>query len=95
MKKILILIFCIIMFVSCTKYNKCGVNYSIVYPDTTINYDTIFEYKYTDPCYYKVNPHMPYTSSDRGSNYIRLGDWRFGETTCPIRINSYEMFLEK
>ena len=82
MKHIFILIFCMILCVSCCiKYSKCQVNYSVVYPDTTIVYDTIFN------CF---SDDVPYTSSTRGTNYILLGDKVYSRTTCPIRINSYK-----
>jgi len=91
MKNICILIICMILCVSCTcigvKNGKCRVNYSVVYPDTTITYDTIFYYEYDVGIH---NSHTPYVSSSRGTNYIKLGMDFYNRTTCPIRINSYK-----
>lgn len=90
MKKI-ILLFSIMILTSCIYHNKCQVNYSIIYPDTTIIYDTIFYYQYTAPCNYGIrDPHMPIISSNKGTNYILLGDNELSCTTCPIRLNSYK-----
>ena len=87
MKNIFILIFCMILCVSCIKYGKCQINYSVVYPDTTITYDTNFYYTYYIEY---LNIHTPYVSSSRGTNYIKLGGEIYNRTTCPIRINSYK-----
>jgi len=74
--------------IGCTdKHGKCQVNYSVIYPDTTITYDTVFNYEYAGE---NERTHIPYTSSYRGTNYIRLGYYEFARTTCPIRINSYK-----
>ena len=90
MKKI-ILLFIIVILTSCSYRDKCQVNYSIIYPDTTIIYDTIFNYQYTEHRNYGGrDPHIPIVSSNRGTNYIRLGDDVLSCTTCPIRLNSYK-----
>ena len=70
------------------KTGKCQINYSIVYPDTTITYDSVFYYKWAVERSYT---HVPFTSSYKGSNYIRLGMYEYVHTTCPIRINSYKI----
>ena len=89
MKNIFILIICMILCVSCYcyKHGTCQVNYSVIYPDTTITYDTIFYYEYDIGL---NNMHTPYVSSSRGTNYIKLGMNFYNSTTCPIRINSYK-----
>lgn len=74
MKKILIITIFALLLTGCTKYGKCNVNYTIVYPDTTITYDSTFNYKYTEHNAYKRDPHIPTTNSWRGSNYIEIGD---------------------
>lgn len=96
MKKI---VFCILMsmtlLMSCDitdKYGKCQINYSIIYPDTTITYDSIFKYRWVTENDYT---HTPYTSSYRGSNYILLGCREYCHTTCPIRINSYKTITKR
>ena len=96
MKKILIFIFCSLIFISCSLvdyYGKCQVNYDVIYPDTTITYDTIFTYNYCKNRY-ENSLHEAYVSSSRGTNYIRIGYSTFAKTTCPIRLNSYKT-LEK
>ena len=90
MKKILISTIFALLLTGCTKYGKCNVNYTIVYPDTTITYDSTFNYKYTEHNAYKRDPHIPTTNSWRGSNYIEIGDDDFVRTTCPIRVNSHK-----
>ncbi len=83
----IIFIMCFTLLLSCCNSNKgtCKVNYSIIYPDTTMTYDTIFNYEYYNDTY------IPCASSYKGTNYIRLGYYEFSHTTCPIRINSYEI----
>lgn len=81
----IIFIMCFTLLVSCSNKGTCKVNYSIIYPDTTITYDTIFNY------HHNKNMYIPYASSHRGTNYIKLGYNEFSRTTCPIRINSYEI----
>lgn len=81
---------CMTLLMSCdmsNKYGKCQVNYSVVYPDTTIVYDTVFTYNWVIEY---DNIHIPIACSFKGSNYIRLGKNYFNSTTCPIRINSYK-----
>ncbi len=87
MKKIFILLFCSMLIVSCYKSGKCQVNYTVVYPDTTIVYDSIFIYRYGGEQWYT---HIPRASSYKGTNYIKIGYNTFSSTTCPIRINSYK-----
>lgn len=90
MKKIFILLFCSMLIVSCClldKSGKCQVNYTVVYPDTTIVYDSIFMYHYGAEHWYT---HIPRASSYKGTNYIKIGYNTFASTTCPIRINSYK-----
>ena len=70
------------------KTGKCKINYSIVYPDTTITYDSVFYYKWAIE---HQNTHVPYPSSYKGTNYIRIGRHSYVYTTCPIRINSYKI----
>jgi hypothetical protein len=90
MKKIIIIfLMCFILLVSCdSNKGTCKVNYSIIYPDTTIIYDTIFNYEYYDDMY------RPCASSYKGTNYIKLGYYEFSHTTCPIRINSYKILTK-
>lgn len=88
MKKILLFFVLALTLVGCYDYGKCNINYSIVYPDTIITYDTIFRYRYSVGVEYDV--HTPTTTSSRGSNYINVGEYYFAGTTCPIRINSYK-----
>jgi len=64
----------------------------VVYPDTTITYDSIFNYSNTTT---RKNRDIPITSSWRGTNYILLGDNEFVRTTCPIRINSYKTIYKE
>jgi len=95
MKKIIVIFLMCICLSSCDwmddKTGKCKVNYSIVYPDTTITYDSIFYYRWAAEHW---NTHVPFTSSYKGSNYIRLGMNEFVHTTCPIRINSYKILTK-
>lgn len=93
MKKILIITIFALLLIGCTKYGKCQVNYDVIYPDTTITYDSIFNYRYTELKVYKSDPHIPIPNSWKGSNYIKLGDDDFAATTCPIRVNSYKSIL--
>ena len=92
MKKILIIAIFIFTLIGCEQYGTCQVNYTVIYPDTTITYDTVFNYKWLPGAQYKNNrnPNVPITNSWRGSNYIELGEHDFVGTTCPIRINSYK-----
>lgn len=92
MKKFLIIAIFIFTLISCTQRGTCQVNYTVIYPDTTITYDTVFNYRWTAPKVYENdrNPNIPITNSWKGSNYIELGDYEFVSTTCPIRINSYK-----
>jgi len=91
MKKIVICLLTCLYLSSCAwmidKTGKCQVNYSIIYPDTTIIYDSVFYYRWATEHW---NTHVPYTSSYKGSNYIKLGMNTYVYTTCPIRINSYK-----
>ena len=96
MKKILIFIFCSLIFTNCSLvdyYGKCQVNYDIIYPDTTITYDTIFIYNYCKNKH-ENKLHKAQVSSKGGTNYIKIGYSIFVKTTCPIRINSYKI-IEK
>jgi len=93
MKKLFILLFCVVLCASCIeKHGKCQVNYTIVYPDSVITYDTTFIYSYVGENDYT---HIPYTSSYKGSNYIHLGYKEYCRTTCPIRINSYKIISKR
>jgi len=91
MKKIIIVFLMCLCISSCDwvidKTGKCQINYSIVYPDTTITYDSVFYYKWTVE---HLNTHVPYASSYKGTNYIKIGINAYVYTTCPIRINSYK-----
>jgi len=95
MKKIIIIFLMCLCLSSCNcmidKEGKCEVNYSIVYPDTTITYDTVFNYRWGVEHWFT---HIPYTSSYKGSNYIKLGINTYAWTTCPIRINSYKTLIK-
>lgn len=96
MKKIVFcILICMTLLMSCDisdKYGKCQINYTVIYPDTTITYDSIFKYRWVMEC---ENIHTPITSSTRGSNYISLGLNTFSRTTCPIRINSYKTITKR
>ena len=88
---IAVIMFCIMIAVatySCVKFSShpgiAKVNYSIVYPDTTITKDSTFYFNYTTKT-------IPYTDSHKGTNCIVIGYCEFEHTTCPIRINSYEI----
>ena len=86
---IIIIFFMCFCLISCNDRNAtCKINYSVVYPDTTITYDTIFNYAYNSSREYSL---YPYTSSLKGTNYIKLGYYNYVRTTCPIRINSYKI----
>lgn len=95
MKKIIVIFLMCLCLSSCewmiNKKGKCQINYSIVYPDTTITYDSIFYYKWHGE---HLNTHTPYISSNRGTNYIKLGMNDYVCTTCPIRINSYKILTK-
>ena len=65
---------------------KCRLNYTVVYPDTTIVYDVIVSYTY-----YNENQKIPYVASCNGSNKLFAGTSTVVSTTCPIRLNSYKM----
>ena len=92
MKKIIIVFLMCLCLSSCDwmidKTGKCQINYSVVYPDTTITYDSVFYYKWAVE---HLNTHVPYTSSYKGTNYIKIGMNAYVYTTCPIRINSYKI----
>lgn len=86
------IMFCIMIAVaiySCVSFSSHAgmtkVNYSIVYPDTTITKDSTFYFRYSN------DRRIPHTDSYRGTNYIVIGHRKFEHTTCPIRINSYEI----
>jgi len=92
MKKILLVLFICFCITSCCTFVRYKVNckYQVCYPDTTITYDTIFNCRYDsylDDSIFKV-----YTSSYKGTNYIRIhpGDYYVSATTCPIRLISYK-----
>lgn len=93
MKRLLFisLLFITILFSSCRSDGKVKINYTTIYPDTTITTETIVSYKYVteDPNSVWLR-RKPYLNSNRGSNYIVVGNVRLGSTTCPIRLNSYE-----
>jgi len=90
MKKILILLFSLILFTSClNERGKYRVNYTVIYPDTSITYDSVFSYGWIIQNKQYDNS-IPHTSSYRGTNYIIIGSSNYNNTTCPIRINSYE-----
>ncbi len=72
-------------------YNyKVNVKYEIVYPDTTIRYDTVFDcvmpYKFINKSI-TVGPH-----AYKGVNYILItpGYNPKASTTCPIRVLSFQ-----
>ena len=85
MKKILIILLVSAGIVSCGNPQKYRVNYTVVYPDTAITRDTVF---------ISNSGRTPYTSSHRGTNYIRIGQHGFNYTTCPIRLNSWRTIDE-
>ena len=91
MKKIIVIFLMCLCLSSCAwmidKTGKCQINYSIVYPDTTIIYDSTFYYRWAVEHW---NTHIPYTSSYKGTNYIKIGMNAYVYTTSPIRINSYK-----
>ena len=91
-KGIFTIIFCVVIAfgiyscIGCTSHEGIAkVNYSIVYPDTTITKDSTFYFRYSN------DRRIPHTESYRGTNYIVIGHRKFEHTTCPIRINSYEI----
>ena len=93
MKKILILLFSLILLTACfNERGKYRVNYTVIYPDTAITYDSVFSYDLliTNKQYDNYDNSIPHTSSLRGTNYIIVGTSTYNYTTCPIRINSYE-----
>lgn len=93
MKKILILLFSLILLTSCLhERGKYRVNYTVIYPDTAITYDSVFLYDLliTNKQYDNYDKLIPQISSFRGTNYIIVGTSTYNRTTCPIRINSYE-----
>ena len=71
-------------------YYKVNVKYEIVYPDTTIRYDTVFdcltEYKFINKSI-TVGP-----QAYNGVNYISItpGYNPKASTTCPIRVLSFQ-----
>lgn len=90
-KGIFTIIFCVVIAfgiyscIGCTSHEGIAkVNYSIIYPDTTITKDSTFYFNYTTKA-------IPYTDSHKGTNCIVIGYCEFEHTTCPIRINSYEI----
>ena len=77
----------------CKKYYETYVAYEIVYPDSTVWVDTVFNCECFEKDFEDYSFKV-YTSSFRGSNYIRVqpGAWNeFSNTTCPIRIIKSEM----
>ena len=94
MKNILTILIIIACLVGCTGHGKVHANYDIIYPDTAITYDSIFDYhwciggahnnEYNDP-------HLMQITSSRGTNYMEIGRSILISTTCPIRLNSYKV----
>lgn len=93
MKKILLIILLFALCFLCYKNYKTypvHVTYDVIYPDTTIRYDTIFDCKAFSYQINKQNLNV-YTNSYIGSNYIQInpGMNQHAWTTMPIRIISY------
>lgn len=96
MKKILICLLFVFCLFSCSglidyKY-KAKVTYEIIYPDTVIRYDTIFNCCTTGA---HIDEDVQVgTSSYKGTNYIFIIPGGYYNqkvrTTCPIRIISYD-----
>lgn len=94
MKKIFSILFITLCLIGCIGHGKVNVNYDIIYPDTIITYDSIFDYhwciggahnnEYNDP-------HLLQVTSNRGTNYMEIGRSNLISTTCPIRVNSYKI----
>ena len=82
MKKLLFipLLFITILLSSC-RDGKVKINYTTIYPDTTITTDTIVSYKYvTEDSNSVLVMRKPYLCSKRGSNYIVVGNVHLGST---------------
>ena len=92
MKKLLFAIMIALSCVACDDFlfetRTYEVNYTVCYPDTIITKtDTI-----SSNCAMTVweNTNKPVrTSSQRGTNYIVVGNSSYSNTTCPIRVNNY------
>ena len=75
-------------------YYNVQCNYDVIYNDTTIRYDTIFNCKCLGK--YQDEPFKVYASSHRGTNYIIVYPGgvlnnKFVHTTAQIRVNSYKL----
>lgn len=103
MKKIL-LIFCLILFLSSCgmKYKKyiVDITYGIHYPDTTMIFTERFDLKEGFLDKDKMNSLQPEDckpkiNSYEGTNYISVRGYRVGpETTAPIHIQSYRVIFD-
>ena len=73
-------------FFAHVKYDV-AVSYAVCYPDTVIQYDTVFicDALAED---YENEPVKVYTSSYKGSNFVAIRPGRndFSATTAPIRV---------
>lgn len=91
MKKIIFTLLICFCLISCydVKY-QTKVVYDVIYPDTTIRYDTIFNCETANTAMDEETE--VYVSSARGTNYIVASPsyYYFHKTTCPIRIISYD-----
>lgn len=97
MRKFLIIIFISLCLFSCDSrdYNyKVNCVYDVVYNDTTIRYDTIFNCSTT--VHRSTEPLEVSTYSNKGTNYIYiLPGCNYEEfTTAQIRIVSYKKIEE-
>lgn len=97
MKKILMIIFISLCLFSCDirDYNyKVNCVYDVVYNDTTIRYDTIFNCSTT--VHRSNEPLEVYTYSNKGSNYIHISPGWNNKifTTAQIRLISYKKIDE-
>lgn len=97
MRKLLIIIFMSICLFSCDirDYNyKANVVYDVVYIDTTIRYDTIFNCRTLMT--HKDEPVIAYSYSNRGTNWVIItpGSNFKHSTTAQIRVISYKKIEE-
>jgi len=90
MKKVLLVLFCLMTIISCSTpgiKSKVNVVYEVHYPSMVDTHDETYNVEL-----HGDNPEHPnvYLRSHRGSNYLYIDTYLIYATTAPIKVISYK-----
>lgn len=85
MKKVLLVLFCLMTIISCGVKSKVNVVYEVHYPSVVDTCNEMYNVVLDNPEYPNV-----YTKSSRGSNYLYIDKDLVYATTAPIKVISYK-----